>query len=83
MTRATLGHTGRTLHANAVTVGLYISVAVGALLRVAASLGLGPYMLMLDVAGIAWALSLAMFLLTYGPMLWTERLEQERPLRAP
>ncbi len=75
MTRATLGHTGRALKANAGTVALYICVSLGALIRVAASLGLRPYMVMLEISGIAWGASLLLFLIVYAPMLWQPRLE--------
>ena len=49
-TRASLGHTGRELRASPVTVAAYVFASVGALLRVAASLGLGSYAIMLDIA---------------------------------
>jgi uncharacterized protein involved in response to NO len=75
MTRATLGHLGRELRANPATVVLYLCVTLGALLRVAASLGLGPYMFVLNVAGLSWAASLALFLVIHGPMLWKPRVE--------
>jgi uncharacterized protein involved in response to NO len=75
MTRATLGHTGRDLEAGAGTIVLYGCVTVGALLRVAASLGVGPYGRMLDISGTAWAASLLLFLIIYGPMLWRARAE--------
>ncbi len=44
MTRATLGHTGRELKANAPTIFLYLLVTLGAALRVAAPFGLFDYM---------------------------------------
>ena len=44
MTRATLGHTGRELKANAATILLYLLVTLGAALRVAAPFGLFDYM---------------------------------------
>ena len=73
MTRATLGHTGRDLQANLPTVALYGCVTLGAILRVAASLGAGPFRLMLELSGTAWAASLVLFLIIYGPMLWRPR----------
>lgn len=73
MTRATLGHTGRELKAGTATILLYGCVTFGALLRVAASLDLQPAMPLLDVAGIAWAAAMVIFLATYGPMLWRAR----------
>jgi len=77
MTRATLGHTGRGLHANRATMTLYGCVTVGALLRVAASLGIGSYPFMLEISGTVWAASLALFLIVYGPMLWRPRVGEQ------
>lgn len=77
MTRATLGHTGRDLHANPPTVALYGCVTTGALLRVAASLGIGPYALILDISGTFWAAGLVLFLAVYGPMLWRPRAGEQ------
>lgn len=70
MTRATLGHTGRALKAGTATILLYCCVTLGALLRVGASLGLQPYLALLDIAGAAWAAAMIIFLAAYGPMLW-------------
>jgi uncharacterized protein involved in response to NO len=74
MTRATLGHTGRELKANAATVILFGSATFAALVRVAASLGFGDYHSGLEVAGAAWAAALILFLIAYGPILWRPRL---------
>lgn len=74
MTRATLGHTGRELKADAPTVLLYLLVTLGALLRVAASLGLVDYMLGMDTAGAAWGGAFLVFLVAYGPILFRPRL---------
>jgi len=74
MTRATLGHTGRELRASAATVALYGLVTLGALLRILASLGLVDYRIGLDLAGLAWAGGVILFLAAYGPMLWRPRL---------
>jgi uncharacterized protein involved in response to NO len=56
------------------TVLLYLLVTSGALVRVAASLGLGTYRVGMDVAGSLWAAALVVFLLAYGPILWRPRL---------
>ena len=74
MTRATLGHTGRELKANATTVALYSFVTMGALVRVAASLGVGTYRIGLEIAGTLWATALILFLVSYGPILWRPRV---------
>jgi uncharacterized protein involved in response to NO len=76
MTRASLGHTGRELKASPMTIAAYVCVTIGALLRVAASLG--PYGIMLDIAGTFWALALFLFLIVYRPVLWSPRVG-ERP----
>jgi len=74
MTRATLGHTGRELRANIATIALYSLVTVGALVRVAASIGVGTYRLGVDIAGTLWAAALILFLVTYGPILFRPRV---------
>jgi len=74
MTRASLGHTGRELRANPATVAIYALVTAGALLRVAAPLGLVGYRLSMEVAGIAWGGALLLFLVAYAPVLWRPRL---------
>ncbi len=78
MTCASLGHTARELKASPPTVAAYACVTVGALLRVAASLGFGPYDMMLDIAGTFWALALLVFLLVYRPILWSPRIGEQR-----
>ena len=74
MTRASLGHTGRELNANAATIAVYVLVTTGAILRVAASFGWVDYALGIEIAGLAWGGALLLFLLAYAPVLWTPRL---------
>jgi uncharacterized protein involved in response to NO len=74
MSRASLGHTGRDLKASRLTSIAYVCVTLGALVRVAASLGLGPYSPMLDVAGVFWGAALLLFAIAYAPILWTARV---------
>lgn len=69
MTRATLGHTGRTLSANRATVAIYVSITLAALLRLAAAFGLGPFMPILVAAGCLWIVAFGLFAWVYGPML--------------
>jgi uncharacterized protein involved in response to NO len=75
MTRATLGHTGRELKASPATSLLYLLVTFGAILRVAAPLGLFDYMRGIELAGLAWAGAFLIFLITYGPMLLRPRAD--------
>lgn len=74
MTRATLGHTGRELKAGALTTLSYLLVTLGAVLRVAAALGWMDYRLGMDAAGSAWIGAFLLFLIAYGPMLFSARL---------
>ena len=77
MTRATLGHTGRELRASAGTAAAYGLITLGAILRVAASLGVGDYRLGMEIAGGAWIGAFLLFLLAYGPMLFGPRLDEK------
>jgi uncharacterized protein involved in response to NO len=77
MSRASLGHTGRELKASPITVAAYACVTMGALLRIVASLGAGPDLLMIDLAGALWGAALLLFLIVYSPVLWGARLGQE------
>jgi uncharacterized protein involved in response to NO len=73
MTRATLGHTGRELVAVPGSAVAYLSVGVGALLRVIAPL-LPDAQFVLTVAGGAiWAAGFVLFLWLYGWMLLSPR----------
>jgi uncharacterized protein involved in response to NO len=73
MSRASLGHTGRELKASPITVLAYGCLTIGALLRVVASLGAGPYLLMVYLAGAFWGAALLLFLIVYSPVLWGPR----------
>jgi uncharacterized protein involved in response to NO len=70
MTRATLGHTGRELRADTMTVLAYVCVTVGAALRVAAPFLAADYRIGLETAGTLWILAFVLFLLKYGPILF-------------
>ena len=69
MTRATLGHTGRELHADRGTVLIYVLVTVGAALRVAALWLPFDYLLVIKLAGALWGGAFVLFLVLYGPKL--------------
>ena len=77
MTRASLGHTARELKAAPLTIAGYACVTIGALVRVAASLGLGPYAIMLDTAGMFWGAAMLLFVIVYVPILWRPRLGEK------
>ena len=69
MTRATLGHTGRELHASKGTVVIYSLVTLGAALRAAAAWLPLDYLLAIKLAGALWAAAFLLFLALYGPKL--------------
>jgi uncharacterized protein involved in response to NO len=75
MSRATLGHTGRELRASPVMQAAYVVVTAGALLRVTAPLGLLEYRIGMEVAGAAWMGAFVLFLLAYGPILVSPRID--------
>jgi uncharacterized protein involved in response to NO len=73
MTRATRGHTGRELAADASTTLIYLAVNLAAALRLAAPFAglLQPNLLMASAA--AWTAAFGGFALAYGRMLTTAR----------
>ena len=69
MTRATLGHTGRELRADGVTVALYGLVTAGAAVRVASPFLPVDYTRMIGLAGLLWTGAFLLFAVAYGPKL--------------
>ena len=69
MTRATLGHTGRELHADKGTSAIYLLVTLGAALRVAAVWLPFDYLMLIKLSGGLWAGAFLLFLAVYGPKL--------------
>lgn len=73
MTRASRGHTGRSLTAPAGTVFIYVAAVIAAAARIGAALMPEHTMLLLPVAGIAWVAAFGTFAMLYGPMLLRPR----------
>lgn len=69
MTRATLGHTGRGISANTMTILIYYLVVIGAVIRVTAAYLPFDYILLLRIGGALWAAAFLLFGIVYGPML--------------
>ncbi len=67
MTRASLGHTGRALHADAATCAIYVLITLAALLRVASF----QSPILLSVSGLAWSAAFTLFALHYGRYLFS------------
>ncbi len=74
MTRASLGHTGRPLAAGPYTTAIYGLVTLAAILRLLAPIGGGDYLLMLNLAGVAWSGAFGMFALFYARVLVRPRV---------
>jgi len=68
MTRASLGHVGRPLHATPGIVFIYACVIAAAGLRIAAAIDPAPQIL-LHLAAAAWILAFAGFTILFGPLL--------------
>ena len=75
MSRASLGHTGRALVATRGTQAVYGLILVAVLARIWAALEPQLGMVLLDVAGLAWAAAFLGFSMVYWPVLTRPRLE--------
>lgn len=73
MSRATLGHTGRQLHASAATQAIYAAVVAAALARVCAALAPDHAGGLLAIAGAAWTLAFLGFAAAYAVPFWSPR----------
>ena len=78
MCRATLGHTGRTLHAGPATVMIYVALLVSVLARVVAGIA-GNATGLMHLSGGLWMLAFAGFVAIYGPMLLRPRVSRKQP----
>lgn len=71
MSRATLGHTGRALHANGETLAIYGAIFSATLVRALA--GVMPVTGLYHLAGALWIMAFLGFAMQYGPMLWSAK----------
>jgi len=71
MSRATLGHTGRKLHAGPGLAIAYVLVSAGALARVLGAYIETLYLPLLIAGTVAWALGFVLFVSICGPMMLT------------
>lgn len=71
MTRATRGHTGRTLSADAWTMLIYALVNLGAVLRVVAPFSPTSYTAAMLIAAVFWSGAFLLFAVIYGRYLAT------------
>lgn len=73
MTRASRGHTGRSLTVDNATIAIYILVNAGAALRVASLFFLERYVELLIASALFWTAAFATFVISYGPSLLSQR----------
>jgi uncharacterized protein involved in response to NO len=80
MTRAGLGHTGRSLIAPSAIVWAYLLVSLAAMLRVIGPLAFpGYYNEAMLLAGCVWIVAFLLFSITYWPILTRPRLTARPP----
>ncbi|KQV39962.1 MULTISPECIES: NnrS family protein [unclassified Rhizobium] len=73
MTRATRGHTGRVLHASAMTSLSYLAILVCALVRPLTAVFPDGASTLYAIAGSAWLMAFILYLWEYTPMLVKKR----------
>ncbi len=69
MTRATRGHTGRQLTADAGTTAIFVCITLAAISRVVAALAPSLYGTLVNGAALFWTVAFVLFLVFYAPML--------------
>lgn len=82
MTRVSLGHTGRPLHARRATVMIYLLISAAAVCRVAAAFATATYLLYLSLivaSAACWVASFVLFAAEYGPLLVAPRAPAASP----
>ncbi len=72
MTRASLGHSGKALHATMGITAIYVCVFIAVISRILSGIGIAP-LLLLDIAGAAWIAGYALFTIIFAPLYWRKR----------
>ena len=75
MSRATLGHTGRPLHAPRLIVASYLLVSAAAIVRLVAALAPALALPLLVLSGASWSLAFLAFAIRLGPALMRPRAD--------
>jgi uncharacterized protein involved in response to NO len=78
MSRVSLGHTGRMLHADSITTTAYAAITLATVTRIAAACLPAFYLPLISVSAILWIASFTIFVLYYGPMLLAPRADALR-----
>ncbi len=78
MTRAALGHTGRTPHASRPMITAFVLIGLATLIRTAAPLiSSEHYTIAISLAGGMWLIAFVIFSLSFWPVLTRPRLRRE------
>ncbi len=80
MTRVSRGHTGRSLEADRTTTLIYAGIIVAGATRVVGAFPVASSMLLLEISALLWAVTFFLFVLAYGPMLVSPRIDERRRL---
>ena len=75
MTRVSLGHTGRPLHADRITDLIYILVTAAALVRIGAAFAATSYIWLLELSAVLWIAAFGTFVIRYAPFLVSARVK--------
>jgi uncharacterized protein involved in response to NO len=70
MTRVSLGHSGRALRADRITILIYLLVVAAAAVRVVAAIG-GSFLPLIQLSAVLWIGSFFLFAVWYGRILLT------------
>ena len=75
MTRASLGHTGRSVSARPLIVVAYVLLSIAALARLAVTAWPEAMVELVVVSGVAWMLAFTAFFVIYAPILMRPRID--------
>jgi uncharacterized protein involved in response to NO len=75
MTRVSLGHTGRPLHADRATSLMYVTITGAAIARISAAFATASYVPLLEFSAALWIAAFGIFLILYGPFLASARVK--------
>jgi uncharacterized protein involved in response to NO len=73
MSRVSLGHTGRQLHADHATTACYVLVTFAALTRIEAAIFTSVFLPLIVLSGVLWVAAFVLFVAHYGAILMSPR----------
>jgi len=74
MTRASLGHSGKAIHATAMIKAMYGLIIVGAFIRIFATALPVDYLHAVGLAGMLYALGMLLFVIHFAPMFFKKNV---------